>query len=251
MKNFTKTFGLVAMALAVAGVVRAEDSVVGKWKAEFDSQIGTQKYTYEFKMDGTNLTGRAIGERDTATNDVAVTNLTFASDKISFSEPLTVQDNEVLVEYTGSLTNGELHLHRKVGDFAEYDIVARRVTDSAAASATGSVAGKWQGQFDSQIGVQKYTYEFKVDGTNLTGTAVGITDNGTNSSTITEGKIVQDAISFVEPLSFGGNDISIEYTGKVSGDEIKLHRKVGDFAEEDLVVKRTTDADTNSPPAQP
>ncbi len=73
MKNFTKTFGLVAMALAVAGVVRAEDSVVGKWKAEFDSQIGTQKYTYEFKMDGTNLVGRAIGERDNGTNDVALT----------------------------------------------------------------------------------------------------------------------------------------------------------------------------------
>ena len=34
------------------------------------------------------------------------------------------------------------------------------------------------------------------------------------------------------------SDIRIEYTGKVSGDEIKLHRKVGDFGEEDLVVKR-------------
>src|ERR1019366_1953391 len=141
----------------------------------------------------------------------------------------------VTVEYSGSLTNGELHLHRKVGDIAEYDIVAKRVMDS-------SVAGKWQGQFDSQIGTQKYTYEFKVDGTNLTGTAVGITDNGTNNSTLTEGKIVQDAISFVEPLSFGGNDIRIEYTGKVSGDEIKLHRKVGDFGEEDLVVKRANTA---------
>jgi len=238
MKNFTKTIGLVAMALAVAGVVRAEDSVVGKWKAEFDSQIGTQKYTYEFKMDGTNLTGRAVGERDTATNDVAVTDLKFDNDKISFGEPLKVQDNDVTVEYAGSLTNGELHLHRKVGDFAEYDIVAKRVTDSTAVSATGSVAGKWQGQFDSQIGTQKYTYEFKVDGTNLTGTAFGITDNGTNSSSITEGKIAPDSISFVEPISLNGSDIRIEYTGKVSGDEIKLHRKVGEFAEEDLVVKR-------------
>jgi len=234
MKNFTKTFVLAACALAVAGVVRAEDGMVGKWKTEFDSQIGTQKYTYEFKLDGTNLVGRAVGERDTGTNDVAVTDLKFDNNKISFSEPLKVQDNDVTVEYSGSLTNGELHLHRKVGDIAEYDIVAKRVKDS--------VAGKWQGQFDSQIGTQKYTYEFKVDGTNLTGTAVGITDNGTNNSTIIEGKIVQDTISFVEPLSLGGNDIRIEYTGKVSGDEIKLHRKVGEFAEEDLVVKRANAA---------
>ncbi|HEY5042402.1 MAG TPA: hypothetical protein VIK53_10405 [Verrucomicrobiae bacterium] len=232
MKNFTKTLVLAACALAVAGVVRAEDSVVGKWKAEFDSQIGTQKYTYEFKLDGTNLVGRAIGERDNGSNDVAVTDLKVDKDKISFGEPLKIQDNDVTVEYSGTIAGDEMKLHRKVGDFAEYDIVAKRAKDS--------VAGKWEGQFDSQIGVQKYTYEFKVDGTNLTGTAVGISDNGTNSSTISEGKIVQDTISFVEPLSFGGNDIRIEYTGKVAGDEIKLHRKVGDFAEEDLVVKRAS-----------
>jgi hypothetical protein len=127
------------------------------------------------------------------------------------------------------------------------------------AQAQDTVTGKWQGQFDSQIGVQKYTYEFKVDGTNVTGKAVGITENGTNNSAITEGKINQDQISFIEPLKFGDNDIRIEYTGKVAGDEIKLHRKVGDFAEEDLVVKRVkasgaqpeTKADTNSLPAKP
>src|SRR5476649_1444700 len=59
MKNFTKTFVPALLALAVAGVVRADDSVVGKWKTEFESQIGVQKYTYEFKLDGTNLVGRA------------------------------------------------------------------------------------------------------------------------------------------------------------------------------------------------
>jgi hypothetical protein len=122
------------------------------------------------------------------------------------------------------------------------------------------VTGKWQGQFDSQIGVQKYTYEFKADGTNLTGQATGITENGTNSSAIADGKINQDEISFVEPLKFGDNDIRIEYKGKVSGDEIKLHRKVGEFGEEDLVAKRVKAGDTqpeaqpaatNSPPAKP
>ena len=134
-------------------------------------------------------------------------------------------------------------------------------------SADTTVAGKWQGEFDSQIGVQKYTYEFKVNGTNLTGRAIGIRDEGTNNVAITEGKIVKDDISFVEPLKFDGNDIRIEYTGKVSGDEIKLHRKVGDFAEEDLVAKRVKEAEpkaeakpeakaetkpgTNSPAAKP
>jgi hypothetical protein len=127
------------------------------------------------------------------------------------------------------------------------------------ASAQDTVTGKWQGQFDSQIGVQKYTYDFKADGTNLTGRAIGITENGTNDVAITEGAVSTNGITFVESFKFNDIDARIEYTGKVSGDEIKLHRKVGDFADEDLVVKRVkpgdakTDgkADTNSPPAKP
>jgi hypothetical protein len=129
-------------------------------------------------------------------------------------------------------------------------------------SADTTVAGKWKGQFDSQVGLQKYTYEFKVDGTNLTGTATGEREMGTNTVAITEGKISKDGISFVEPMKFEDNELRIEYTGKVSGDEIKLHRKVGDFAEEDLVAKRVKEAEptaevkpeakagTNSPPAK-
>jgi len=130
---------------------------------------------------------------------------------------------------------------------------------AGAACAQDTVAGKWKGQFDSQIGLQKYTYDFKVDGTNLTGRAVGIRDEGTNDVAISEGRINKDEISFVENLRFDDNDVRIEYTGKVSGDEIKLHRKVGDFAEEDLVAKRVKESDfkpemkpdTNSPPAKP
>jgi len=130
-------------------------------------------------------------------------------------------------------------------------------------SADTTVAGKWQGQFDSQVGLQKYTYEFKVDGTNLTGKAIGIRDNGTNNVAITEGTVSTNGIFFVESLKFGDNELRIEYTGKVSGDEIKFHRKVGDFAEEDFVAKRVKEAEpkaevkpeakagTNSPPAKP
>ena len=122
-----------------------------------------------------------------------------------------------------------------------------------AASAEDSIAGKWKGQFDSQIGVQKYTFEFKVDGDKLTGKAIGEREMGTNDVQITDGKISTNGISFVEPLKFDDNEIRIEYTGKLSGDELKLHRKVGDFAEEDFVAKRVkdTDAKADAPKAAP
>ena len=146
-------------------------------------------------------------------------------------------------------------------------LVALALTLAGTIRAGESIAGKWTAQFDSQIGIQKYTYEFKVDGTNLTGRAVGITENGKNDVPIIQGKINKDEISFVEALKFDDNDVRIEYTGNVSGDEIKLHRKVGDFAEEDLVAKRVKEAEpkaevkpeakaetkpgTNAPPAKP
>ena len=42
-------------------------------------------------------------------------------------------------------------------------------------------------------------------------------------------------------LDFQGNQVSITYTGKVAGDEIKFTRKVGDFATEEFVAKRVKD----------
>ena len=108
------------------------------------------------------------------------------------------------------------------------------VVFSAAAFAS-DVSGKWTAQFETQIGTQKYTFEFHVEGTKLTGKAVneqfGTTD-------ITEGKVEGDSITFVEPLSFQGNELRIVYTGKIDGDSIKFTRKVGDVATEELTATR-------------
>ncbi len=96
------------------------------------------------------------------------------------------------------------------------------------------LTGQWTATFNTQIGEQHYTYTFKVDGEKLTGTAKN--DRGTTD--ITNGTIKGDQISFDESLDFNGQTIPIKYTGTVSGDSIKLHRTVGDFAEEDLVANR-------------
>ena len=96
------------------------------------------------------------------------------------------------------------------------------------------VAGQWTATFNTQIGEQHYTYTFKVDGEKLTGTA----KNDMGSTEIVDGKIKGDDISFVENLNFNGNQIVINYTGKIAGDEIKFTRKVGEFATEELVAKR-------------
>lgn len=97
------------------------------------------------------------------------------------------------------------------------------------------VSGKWTASFDTQIGVQNYTYEFKVDGEKLTGTA----ESQFGKTAISEGSVKGDEITFVENLDFNGQQIRIVYKGKIAGDEIRFNRKVGDIASEDLVAKRT------------
>ena len=97
MKNIAGILTLAACAFAVAGVARAQDSVAGKWQAEFDSQIGQQKYTFDLKVQGTNLTGRAIGVRENGTNDVAITEGSVTTNGISFVEPLKIQDNDIRI----------------------------------------------------------------------------------------------------------------------------------------------------------
>jgi enterochelin esterase-like enzyme len=110
---------------------------------------------------------------------------------------------------------------------------------SPAALATAGVTGKWQSDFDSQVGEQKYTYDFKADGERLTGKAAGqIGDEKRDPVEIKDGKIKGDELSFVEVLSFNGMEITITYTGQIKGDEIHFTRKVGDFATEQIVAKR-------------
>ncbi len=94
--------------------------------------------------------------------------------------------------------------------------------------------GKWTAEFDTQIGVQKYTYEFHVDGAIVTGKAI----NEHGEAAIQNGKIDGDTITFVEMFNFNGMDIKITYTGKINGDEIKFTRQVADFATEQLTAKR-------------
>jgi hypothetical protein len=96
------------------------------------------------------------------------------------------------------------------------------------------ITGTWTASFDTQVGVQHYTYTFKVEGNKLTGTAKS--DNGTVQ--ITEGTVNGDDVAFVENLEYQGMPLRIVYKGKVSGDEIKFTRVVADMFNEELVAKR-------------
>jgi hypothetical protein len=100
------------------------------------------------------------------------------------------------------------------------------------------VGGKWSAEFDTQVGVQKYTFDLKVAGEKLTGTASFERMGEKGQAELKEGKVEGDKVSFVEVLDIQGSQVRIEYTGQLAGDEIKFTRKVGEFATEEFVAKR-------------
>src|SRR5882672_8422588 len=116
---------ITLLALAASFPCFAAD-VTGTWKAEFDSQIGHLKYTYTLKQDGTNVTGKANSEVNDQKREAELKEGKVEGDKISFVEPLKINDNDIRISYTGTISSNELKLTREVGDFAKMDIVAKR-----------------------------------------------------------------------------------------------------------------------------
>jgi hypothetical protein len=99
------------------------------------------------------------------------------------------------------------------------------------------VSGTWTASIDTQVGVQKYTFTFKVDGEKLTGKAKS--EFAEAETEITEGVVKGDDITFVENLNYQGMPLKITYKGKIMGDEIKFTRNVADIADEPFVAKRS------------
>lgn len=116
-----------------------------------------------------------------------------------------------------------------------FAVVALVLIALASPVLAADITGKWTASFDTQVGMQNYTYEFVVKDGTLTGTA----KSGNGESALQNGKVDGDNVTFVENLKFQGMDIRIEYSGKItSAEEINFTRKVGDFATEQFVAKR-------------
>ena len=100
------------------------------------------------------------------------------------------------------------------------------------------ISGSWTAEFDSQVGMQKYTYVFTVAGASITGEA-SVNIAGTDmKSKIAEGTVDGDNVTFVENLNYSGQDLRITYQGTVAGDEMNLKRDVAGAGGETFTAKR-------------
>jgi hypothetical protein len=123
------------------------------------------------------------------------------------------------------------------GNFARNLAIAALALFAAAtlAADASGISGTWTASFDSQVGVQTYTYTFKVEGTKLTGSA----KSNLGQAVLADGKVDKDTVTFVENLSYEGMELAITYQGKVvSADEIQFKRDVAGAGGEEFTAKR-------------
>ena len=96
------------------------------------------------------------------------------------------------------------------------------------------VDGKWSGALATPNGDVNIAFEFKADGTTLTGSTTG--PDGTQLA-IKNGKIDGSKITFVVTVAFGDMSFDIAYSGVVSPTEIKMTGEFGGMPFEFLVKK--------------
>jgi len=107
----------------------------------------------------------------------------------------------------------------------------------AVAALAADVTGKWVAQVPGRDGqVREVTFNFKVEGDKLTGTM----STRMGETPISDGKVSGDEISFTVTLSFGGNEVRMNYKGKVEGDQIRFTREVEGRPPQEFVAKRAT-----------
>src|SRR5579863_4373019 len=106
----------------------------------------------------------------------------------------------------------------------------------ASVLSAADITGTWKGTAETQAGSVERTFVFKVEGTKLTGET---TSDRFGKSTINDGKIDGDNLSFTITINFNGNEAKANYKGKVSGDTIKLTVDVLDQTIE-YTVKRVS-----------
>ena len=114
------------------------------------------------------------------------------------------------------------------------DISGKWVVDASAAPAGAPAGGAPGGGAPGGGGGGRGmggggTYEFKVAGAKLTGSITNPGRGGGDPTVtqIADGKIAGDTFSFSVTRNMGGNDMKIDYTGKVVGDKLELTSDTG------------------------
>jgi hypothetical protein len=125
MMKSAKVLLLVSVVLLCLVPAFAAD-ISGKWTTAITTGIGVMNYTFEFKVEGAKLTGKALMSMDGGSSESALTEGSVKGDEIFFVETLKVQGQELKCEYKGKVSGDEIQASRQVGSYGAEQFTLKR-----------------------------------------------------------------------------------------------------------------------------
>jgi hypothetical protein len=125
MMKWARVLLLVSVALFCLIPAFAAD-ISGKWITTIQTGIGQMNYTFDFKVQGEKLTGKAVMSMGNNCSESELADGSVKGDEISFVETLKVQGQELRAEYKGKISGDEIRGSRQVGSYGTEDFVAKR-----------------------------------------------------------------------------------------------------------------------------
>ncbi|MEO0249303.1 MAG: hypothetical protein ABIN58_07100 [candidate division WOR-3 bacterium] len=123
--NWKRVLFIASVTLLCLVPALAAD-ISGKWTATIKTPIGDMNYTFDFKVEGEKLTGKAVMSMGGESSESVLSEGSVKGDEISFVETLKVQGQELRCEYKGKISGNEIRGSRTVGSYGTEEFVASR-----------------------------------------------------------------------------------------------------------------------------
>ena len=114
----------VVIGLAALAAFAFAADVTGTWTATFETQAGSQSYTFMFKQDGSKLTGMAKNAFANAETEISEGMVN--GDDVSFVENLNYQGMPLRIVYKGKVSGDTIEFTRNVAEIADEKATAKR-----------------------------------------------------------------------------------------------------------------------------
>jgi hypothetical protein len=243
MKRFSRP-GFARAALTAVLVLVAEGllaqaaaDVAGEWDVTVNSPQGTNQGLLTLKKDGDNWAGTWKSPR----GERQLQEITLKGNELRFAMKVTLQGQEAVFTYTGTLDKGALKGTADFGGLATGDWSAVRHTAAPASPAAPTasapsvdISGSWLFTVDTGAGSGQPTFTFKQDGEKLTGTYSGAFGKANLTGTLKGGEL-----RFSFTADAGGQSAEITYTGKaLTKDSMSGTVQLGGFGDGAWTGKR-------------
>jgi len=196
------------------------DPISGEWDASFYAMGTTTPFTFELKLDGHKVTGKAESAH---TGPGTLSNGTWTDNRLTFTMDFAAHEAIIV---TGTLKDGKL-----VGEFRtegrqeKWEAMKRGegTTKSAAAATSGAhvsadpISGEWDATLEATGTKAPVTFKFKLDGDRVTGTSES---EHLGAGTLTNGTWADNLISF----TIESGPMKLALTG-----QLKDGKLVGEF----------------------